>query len=263
MNKGKKIYEGKAKIIYETNEKGLVIQHFKDDTTAFNALKRANIEGKGVLNNRISEYLLNSLAQCGIQTHLIKRLNMREQLIKEVKIIPIEFVVRNIATGSLTKRLGISDGTVIETPLLEYYLKNDELGDPLISKEHIFSFEWASKKEIKDINKISLRINDILQGIFRGVGIKLVDFKIEYGRIWNKDKEVNEIILADEISPDTCRLWDIKTDRKLDKDRFRKGLGNLIAAYQDVARRLGIMPEETNISEVNFGKTKSIKFKKK
>ena len=263
MNKGKKIYEGKAKIIYETNEKGLVIQHFKDDTTAFNALKRANIEGKGVLNNRISEYLLNSLAQCGIQTHLIKRLNMREQLIKEVKIIPIEFVVRNIATGSLTKRLGISDGTVIETPLLEYYLKNDELGDPLISKEHIFSFEWASKKEIKDINKISLRINDILQGIFRGVGIKLVDFKIEYGRIWNKDKEVNEIILADEISPDTCRLWDIKTDRKLDKDRFRKGLGNLIAAYQDVARRLGIMPEETNISEVNFGKTASIKFKKK
>jgi len=263
MNKGKKIYEGKAKIIYETNENGLVIQHFKDDTTAFNALKRANIEGKGVLNNRISEYLLNSLAQCGIQTHFIKRLNMREQLIKEVKIIPIEFVVRNIATGSLTKRLGISDGTVLEKPLLEYYLKNDELGDPLISKEHIFTFEWANEKEIKDINKISLRINDILQGIFRGVGIKLVDFKIEYGRIWNKDKEVNEIILADEISPDTCRLWDIKTDRKLDKDRFRRGLGNVIAAYQDVARRLGIMPEETNISEVNFGKTKSIKFKKK
>ena len=263
MNKGKKIYEGKAKIIYDTNEKDIVIQHFKDDTTAFNALKRANIEGKGVLNNRISEYLLNSLAQCGIQTHLIKRLNMREQLIKEVKIIPIEFVVRNIATGSLTKRLGISDGTVLEKPLLEYYLKNDELGDPLISKEHIFSFEWANEKEIKDINKISLRINDILQGIFRGVGIKLVDFKIEYGRIWNKDKEVNEIILADEISPDTCRLWDIKTDRKLDKDRFRRGLGNVIAAYQDVARRLGIMPEETNISEVNFGKTKSIKFKKK
>ena len=263
MNKGKKLYEGKAKIIYETNENGLVIQHFKDDATAFNALKKANFEGKGVLNNRISEYLLNSLAQCGIQTHLIKRLNMREQLIKEVKIIPIEFVVRNIATGSLTKRLGISDGTVIETPLLEYYLKNDELGDPLISKEHIFSFEWASKKEIKDINKISLRINDILQGIFRGVGIKLVDFKLEYGRIWNKDKEITEIILADEISPDTCRLWDVKTDRKLDKDRFRKDLGNLIEAYQDVARRLGIMPEETNISEVNFGKTASIKFKKK
>ena len=263
MNKGKKLYEGKAKIIYETNDKSLVIQHFKDDATAFNALKKANIEGKGVLNNRISEYLLSSLGQCGIQTHLIKRLNMREQLIKQVQIIPIEFVVRNIATGSLTKRLGISEGTVLEKPLLEYYLKNDELEDPLISKEHIYSFEWANEKEIEVIDKMSLRINDILQGIFRGVGIKLVDFKLEFGRIWNKDKEVNEVILADEISPDTCRLWDIKTDKKLDKDRFRKDLGNLIEAYQDVARRLGIMPEETNISEVNFGKTASIKFKKK
>jgi len=263
MNKGKKLCEGKAKIIYETNEKGLVIQHFKDDATAFNALKKANIEGKGVLNNRISEYLLSSLGQCGIETHLIKRLNMREQLIRQVEIVPIEFVVRNIATGSLTKRLGILEGTVLGKPLLEYYLKNDELGDPLISKEHIYSFEWATKEEIKIIDRISLRINDILQGIFRGVGIKLVDFKIEYGRIWNKEKEHNEVILADEISPDTCRLWDMKTEKKLDKDRFRKDLGNLIEAYQDVARRLRIMPEETNISEVNFGKTASIKFKKK
>ena len=263
MNKGKKLYEGKAKIIYETNENGLVIQHFKDDATAFNALKKANFEGKGVLNNRISEYLLNSLAECGIQTHLIKRLNMREQLIKQAKIMPIEFVVRNISTGSLTKRLGISDGTVLERPLLEYYLKNDELGDPLISKEHIYSFEWATKEEIKIIDRMSLRINDILQGIFRGVGIKLVDFKLEYGIVWNKEKEINEIVLADEISPDTCRLWDVKTDKKLDKDRFRKDLGNLIEAYQDVARRLGIMPEETNISEVNFGKATSINFKKK
>jgi len=263
MIKSKKLYEGKAKIIYNTNEKGLLIQHFKDDATAFNALKKTNIEGKGVLNNRISEYLLSSLAQCGIQTHLIKRLNMREQLIKEAKIIPVEFIVRNIATGSLTKRLGISEGTVLDKPLLEYYLKNDELGDPLISKEHIFSFEWATEEEIRIIDKISLRINDILQGIFRGVGIKLVDFKIEYGRIWNINKEITEIILVDEISPDTCRLWDVKTDRKLDKDRFRKDLGNLIEAYQEVARRLGIMPEETNISEVNFGKTASIKFKKK
>ena len=263
MNKGKKLYEGKAKIIYETNEKGLVIQHFKDDATAFNALKKANIEGKGVLNNRISEYLLSSLGQCGIETHLIKRLNMREQLIRQVEIVPIEFIVRNIATGSLTKRLGILEGTVLGKPLLEYYLKNDELGDPLISKEHIYSFEWATKEEIKIIDRISLRINDILQGIFRGVGIKLVDFKIEYGRIWNKEKEHNEVILADEISPDTCRLWDMKTEKKLDKDRFRKDLGNLIEAYQDVARRLRIMPEETNISEVNFGKTASIKFKKK
>ena len=263
MNKGKKIYEGKAKIIYETSEKGIVIQHFKDDATAFNALKKANIEGKGVLNNRISEHLLSLLGQCGIKTHLIKRLNMREQLIKQVQIIPIEFIVRNIATGSITKRLGISEGTILEKPLLEYYLKNDELGDPLISKEHIYAFEWAKKEEIEIIDKISFRINDILQGIFRGVGIKLVDFKIEYGRIWNKEKEINEIILADEISPDTCRLWDIETEKKLDKDRFRNDLGNLIEAYQDVARRLGIMPEEMNISKVNFEKTATIKFKKK
>ena len=188
---------------------------------------------------------------------------MREQLVKLVEIIPIEFIVRNIATGSLSKRLGISEGTVLEKPLLEYYFKSDELGDPIISKEHIYAFEWATKKEIKDIDNMTLRINDILQGIFRGVGIKLVDFKIEYGKIWNKNREINEIILADEISPDTCRLWDIKTEKKLDKDRFRKDLGNVIEAYQDVARRLGIMPEETNISEVNFGKTASIKFKKK
>ena len=263
MNKSKKLYEGKAKIIYSTSEKNLVIQHFKDDATAFNALKKANIEGKGVLNNRISEHLLNSLAQCGIQTHFVKRLNMREQLIKRAEIIPIEFIVRNIATGSLSKRLGISEGTVLEKPLLEYYFKNDDLGDPIIAKEHIYTFEWATEKEIKTIDKMSLRINDLLQGIFRGIGIKLVDFKIEYGRIWDKNIDANEVILADEISPDTCRLWDLKTEKKLDKDRFRKDLGKVIEAYQDVARRLGIMPEETNISEVNFGKTTSIKFKKK
>ena len=263
MNKGKKLYEGKAKIIYSTNEKDLVIQHFKDDATAFNALKKANIEGKGVLNNRISEYLLNSLGQCGIQTHRIKRLNMREQLIKKANIIPVEFIIRNIATGSLSKRLGISEGTVLEKPLLEYYLKNDELGDPIIAKEHIYAFEWATEKEIKIIDKMSLRINDLLQGIFRGVGIKLVDFKIEYGRIWNENNDINEIILADEISPDTCRLWDMRTEKKLDKDRFRKDLGNIIEAYQDVARRLGLMPEETNIREANFGRPTSVKFKKK
>ena len=263
MNKGKKLYEGKAKIIYDTNEKGLVIQHFKDDATAFNALKKANIEGKGVLNNRISEYLLNSLSQCGIQTHLVRRLNMREQLIKKAEIVPIEFIVRNVATGSLSKRLGISEGTVLGKPLLEYYLKDDALGDPVISKEHIYAFEWSTEKDIKVIDKMSLRINDILQGLFRSVGIKLVDFKIEYGKVWNKNEEANEIILADEISPDTCRLWDMRTEKKLDKDRFRNDLGNLIEAYQDVARRLGIVPEETNISEVNFGKTAAIKFKKK
>ena len=188
---------------------------------------------------------------------------MREQLIKKAEIFPLEFIIRNIATGSLTKRLGIPEGTVLEKPLLEYCFKKDELNDTLISKEHIFSFGWATEKEIQIIDQTTLRINDILVGLFRGIGIKLVDFKIEYGKVWNKDTDDKEIVLADEISPDTCRLWDSKTEKKLDKDRFRKDLGNIIQGYQEVARRLGIMPEETNISEVNFGKTIPIKFKKK
>jgi phosphoribosylaminoimidazole-succinocarboxamide synthase len=238
MKKGKKLYEGKAKIIYATADKNLVIQYFKDDATAFNNLKKSKIEGKGVLNNRISEHLLSSLNQCGIKTHLVKRLNMREQLVKKAEILPVEFVVRNIATGSLSKRLGIAEGTVLEKPLLEYYLKDDSLNDPIITKEHIDTFEWATEKEIKTIDIMSLRINDILQGVFRGIGIKLVDFKIEYGRTWDHKNETKEIILADEISPDTCRLWDMKTEKKLDKDRFRKDLGNVIEAYQEVARRL-------------------------
>ena len=261
MKKGKKLYEGKAKIIYATQDKGLVIQYFKDDATAFNNQKKSTIEGKGVLNNRISEHILSNLSQIGIKNHLVKRLNMREQVIKLVEILPIEFVVRNVATGSLTKRLGIEDGTVLKEPLIEYCLKDDKLGDALIAEEHIYAFEWATKKEIDKVKKMILRINDFMIGMFRGVGINLIDFKLEFGRIKINGK--NEIILADEISPDTCRLWDSITDKKLDKDRFRKDLGNIIQAYQEVARRLGIMPEETNISEVNFGKTIPIKFKKK
>ena len=263
MNKGVKLYEGKAKIIYETKDKNLVIQHFKDDATAFNNLKKAKVEGKGVLNNRISEYIFDNLSQSGIKTHLIKRLNMREQLIKKAEIFPIEFIVRNIATGSLTKRLGIPEGTVLERPLLEYCYKKDELNDPLISKEHIISFGWSTEKELKFIDKTSLRINDILTGMFRGIGIKLVDFKIEFGKAWNKDIEKKEILLADEISPDTCRLWDINSDKKLDKDRFRKGLGNLIEAYQEVARRLDILHEQSNIRPLKYTKPQAVKIKKK
>ena len=263
MNKGNKLYEGKAKIIYETKDKNLVIQHFKDDATAFNNLKKAKVEGKGVLNNRISEYILSNLSQCGIKNHLVKRLNMREQLIRKAEIFPIEFIVRNIATGSLTKRLGIPEGTHLEKPLLEYCFKKDELNDPLISKDHIFSFGWATENEIKIIDQMTLRINDLLTGMFRAIGIKLVDFKLEYGKAWNKDTEKKEIVLADEISPDTCRLWDVKTEKKLDKDRFRKDLGNIIQAYQEVARRLGIVPETTNVSEVNFKKPTSINIKKR
>jgi len=260
MKKGKKLYEGKAKIIYATSDKSLVIQYFKDDATAFNNLKKSTIEGKGVLNNRISEHILTNLTQIGIKNHLVKRLNMREQIIKLVEIIPIEFIVRNVATGSITKRLGIEEGTVLKHPLLEYCLKDDKLGDPLIAEEHILAFDWATKLELEKVKKMVLRINDFMIGMFRGVGIKLIDFKLEFGRL--KENGKTEVILADEISPDTCRLWDSITDKKLDKDRFRKDLGDLIPAYTEVAKRLGILHEHSNLSSVNVTKLRSIKKKK-
>jgi len=260
MKKGKKLYEGKAKIIYATDDKNLVIQYFKDDATAFNNLKKTIIEGKGVLNNRISEHILTNLGQIGIKNHLIKRLNMREQIIKFVEIIPIEFIVRNVATGSITKRLGIEDGTVLKQPLLEYCLKDDKLGDPIIAEEHILAFDWANKQELEKVKKMILRINDFMIGMFRGVGIKLIDFKLEFGRLKTNGK--TEVILADEISPDTCRLWDSITDKKLDKDRFRKNLGDLIPAYTEVAKRLGILHEQSNVSAVNITKLSSVKKRK-
>ncbi len=182
---------------------------------------------------------------------------MREQLVQSVKVIPIEFIIRNIATGSLTKRLGIEDGTVLKGPLIEYCLKNDDLGDPIISREHILAFDWLDVMTLDWINEECKRINDFLQGMFRAVGIKLVDFKVEYGRTIK-----NEIILADEISPDTCRLWDSSTEKKLDKDRFRNDLGNLVEAYQEVARRLGILHEQSNVRPIKFSKPKAVKFKK-
>ena len=261
MKKGKKLYEGKAKIIFATSDKNLVIQHFKDDATAYNNQKKDIIDGKGILNNRISEHILTQLNQVGIKNHLVKRLNMREQLVQLVEIIPIEFIVRNVATGSLTKRLGIEDGTILEYPLIEYCLKNDELGDPLVSKEHILAFKWMDDFEIDFISDELRRINDFLQGMFRGVGIKLVDFKVEFGRVEKNGKK--DIILADEISPDTCRLWDATTDKKLDKDRFRKDLGNLVEAYQEVARGLNILHEQSNIRPLKYSKPKAVKFKKK
>tara|TARA_Y100000590_G_scaffold404304_1_gene491686 strand:+ start:1620 stop:2402 length:783 start_codon:yes stop_codon:yes gene_type:complete len=258
MKKGKKLFEGKAKIIFASAEKNLVIQHFKDDATAYNNQKKTTIEGKGILNNRISEYILSSLKDAGIKNHLIKRLNMREQLIELADIIPIEFVIRNIATGSLTKRLGIEDGTILNKPLIEFYYKNDALKDPLVAREHIFTFGLASVLELDAITKQCFRINDFLQGMFKVVGIKLVDFKVEFG----KRKSDGKIILADEISPDTCRLWDADTEKKLDKDRFRNDLGNIIEAYQEVARRLGILHEQSNIRPIKFTKPTAVKIKK-
>jgi phosphoribosylaminoimidazole-succinocarboxamide synthase len=241
MNRRRRIYEGKAKVLYEGPEPGTLIQHFKDDATAFNAQKHEVIDGKGVLNNRISEYLFNHLNNIGVPTHFIRRLNMREQLIREVEIIPLEVVVRNIAAGSLAKRLGLEEGMQLPRSIIEFYYKNDALGDPIVSEEHITAFGWATPPEIDDIMALAIRVNDFLTGLFLGVGIKLVDFKIECGRLWEAD--MMRIVLADEISPDSCRLWDVKSNDKMDKDRFRQDMGGLIEAYTEVARRLGILSE--------------------
>ena len=234
-----RIYEGKAKILYEGPEPGTIIVHFKDDATAFNAQKKAVIEGKGVLNQRISEFMFTRLNDLGLPTHFLRTVNMREQLVREVEIIPLEVVVRNVAAGSLATRLGIDEGTALPRSIIEFYYKNDKLGDPMVSEEHITAFNWANPQEIDDMMHMAIRINDFLSGLFLGIGIKLVDFKIEFGRLYEND--MMRIVLADEISPDSCRLWDIKTSDKLDKDRFRRDLGGLVEAYQEVARRLGII----------------------
>ncbi|MBT3793232.1 MAG: phosphoribosylaminoimidazolesuccinocarboxamide synthase [Rhodospirillales bacterium] len=241
MSRRKQIYEGKAKVLFQGPQPGTIVQYFKDDATAFNNQKKGTITGKGVLNNRISELLMTRIAEIGIPTHFIKRLNMREQLVREVEIIPVEVVIRNIAAGTLSKRLGIEEGTPLPRSILEYYLKNDELGDPIISEEHVTAFNWATHRELDEIVNMSLRINDFMTGLFQGIGIRLVDFKLEYGRWY--DGEEMRVVLADEISPDSCRLWDLETDEKMDKDRFRRDMGKVEEAYQEVARRLGILPE--------------------
>ena len=236
-----KVYEGKAKILYEGPEPGTFIQYFKDDATAFNAQKKEVIEGKGVLNNRLSEFFMNGLNNIGVPTHFIRRLNMREQLIRQVEMIPLEVVVRNFAAGSISKRLGIEEGTALPRPIVEFYYKDDKLGDPMVSEEHIIAFGWASQQDLDDMIALALRVNDFLSGVMMGVGIRLVDFKIEIGRIWEND--FPRLIVADEISPDSCRLWDAKTGRKLDKDVFRRDLGSLADAYTEVAKRLGVLQE--------------------
>jgi phosphoribosylaminoimidazole-succinocarboxamide synthase len=241
MSRRKQLYEGKAKVLFEGPEPGTIVQYFKDDATAFNNQKRGTITGKGVLNNRISEFLMTKIAEIGIPTHFVRRLNMREQLVREVDIIPIEVVVRNVVAGSLAKRFGMAEGAPLPRSIVEYYYKKDELGDPMVSEEHITAFGWATTQDLDDIMQMSLRINDFLTGLFLGIGIKLVDFKLEFGRLYNNDEM--RIVLADEISPDNCRLWDVKTNEKMDKDRFRQDLGRVEEAYQEVARRLGILPE--------------------
>ncbi|HUB94374.1 MAG TPA: phosphoribosylaminoimidazolesuccinocarboxamide synthase [Stellaceae bacterium] len=239
MSRRKQIYEGKAKVLFEGPEPGTVVQYFKDDASAFNNKKRGIITGKGVLNNRISEFLMLKLAEIGIPTHFVRRLNMREQLVRRVEIIPISVAVRNVVAGSLARRLGISEGTPLSRSIVEYYYKSDKLGDPMVTDEHITAFGWATTHDLDDMMQMSLRVNDFLSGLFLGIGIKLVDFKLEFGRLFDNDEM--RIVLADEISPDNCRLWDLKTHEKMDKDRFRQDLGRVEEAYQEVARRLGIL----------------------
>ncbi|MBM9595862.1 phosphoribosylaminoimidazolesuccinocarboxamide synthase [Roseitranquillus sediminis] len=244
MARRKKVYEGKAKILYEGPEPGTLVQYFKDDATAFNAEKRAVVEGKGVLNNRLSEFFMAGLNQIGVPTHFIRRINMREQLIRSVEIIPLEVVVRNLAAGSLSKRLGLEEGAALPRPIVEFYYKDDALGDPLVTEEHIIAFGWATQQDLDDMVALALRVNDFLSGTMMAVGIRLVDFKIEIGRVWEGDFQ--RLVVADEISPDSCRLWDLQTGEKLDKDVFRRDLGNLADAYTEVAKRLGVLP--TNVT---------------
>ena len=248
MVRRRQLYEGKAKVIFEGPEPDTVVAYFKDDATAFNNQKKGTITGKGVINNSISEFMMTRLSEIGVPTHLIRRLNMREQLLHKVEIIPVEVVVRNVVAGSLAKRFGMEEGTPLPRSIVEFYYKNDELDDPMILEEHITAFGWANHAELDEIMSLALRVNDFMCGLFRGIGIRLVDFKIEFGRIWEEDQL--KIILADEISPDSCRLWDAETNEKLDKDRFRHDMGDIEEAYQEVARRLGILPE-ANLMEAD------------
>ncbi len=238
MRSSKTLYEGKAKKIIKGPKKNTLIQIFKDDATAYNKKKHKIFRGKGVLNNHISAYIMQYLKSKRIPTHFEEKLNDREQLIKKCEIIPIEFVVRNITAGSIAKKLGIKEGLKLKKPLLEYYYKEDSLDDPMISRDHLITFGWATNSELKKIDKMSLQINKHLRNLFLKKNIILVDFKIEFGRLTSNPKK---IVLADEISPDSCRLWDKKTNKKLDKDVFRRNLGSLLSAYEEVASRLGIV----------------------
>lgn len=246
MARRRMIYEGKAKILYEGPEPDTIIQYFKDDATAGNGEKHAIIEGKGALNNLLSEHFMTGLNSIGVPTHFLKRLNMREQLVRMAEMIPLEVVVRNLAAGSMSKRLGLEEGSPLPRPIIEFYLKDDKLDDPLVTEEHVIAFGWASQQDVDDMVALALRVNDFVSGIMYGVGIKLVDFKIEIGRVFEGDFQ--RLLVADEISPDSCRLWDIETGKKLDKDVFRRDLGDLADAYTELASRLGILPRNGSVT---------------
>jgi len=232
MEKREKIYEGKAKILYTTDSPDLLIQYFKDDATAFNAAKKGSIDQKGIINNKISTKIFEMLTSRGIETHYVKMLNDREMLVKKVEIVPLEVIIRNRAAGSLCRLLGLAEGTILKCPILEFCYKEDRLGDPMINEYHIRALGYATDDEVSQIKTMVFKINEAMQAFFKSLNIELIDFKIEFGR--HKGK----VILADEISPDTCRLWEVGTGEKLDKDRFRRDLGNIEQAYQEVLRRV-------------------------
>jgi len=232
MEKRDKIYEGKAKILYTTDSPDYLIQYFKDDATAFNAAKKGTIHDKGIVNNKISTRIFEMLEQKGIPTHFVKRLSDREMLVKRVSIVPLEVIVRNVAAGSLCRLLGLQEGTALATPTLEFCYKEDKLNDPMINEYHIRALKLASDADVETIRKYTFKVNELLSEFFRSLNIQLIDFKLEFGRF------KGQIILADEVSPDTCRLWEFGTGRKLDKDRFRKDLGNIEEAYQEVLSRV-------------------------
>lgn len=235
MQKKELLYEGKAKKVYRTEDPEVYIVSYKDDATAFNGLKKGTITGKGVVNNRMSNFMFRLLEKQGIPTHFVEELNERETAVKKVAIVPLEVIVRNTAAGSLSKRLGLPEGTPMKTPVLEYSYKNDELGDPMVNDYHILAMDLATREELDEIAAMSLKINDLMVEFFKGVGVDLIDFKIEFGKTSD-----GKIILADEISPDTCRFWDVNTHEKLDKDRFRRDMGGVEEAYEEMMKRIGL-----------------------
>ena len=233
MEKKDQLYEGKAKKVFATDDPELLIVSYKDDATAFNGLKKGTITGKGVINNRMSNFLMKKLEKEGVPTHFVEELNDRETLVKKVSIVPLEVIIRNISAGSFAKHYGVEEGIVFDEPTIEFSYKNDELGDPLLNEYHALALKLATKEEIETIKAMAFKVDEVLKAYFKTLGIDLVDFKLEFGRLAD-----GTIVLADEISPDTCRLWDVKTHEKLDKDRFRRDLGGVEDAYAEIMKRL-------------------------
>ena len=227
------LYEGKAKQVFATENPDIVMVHYKDDATAFNGLKKGTITGKGVINNRVTNFMMKKLENAGIPTHYVEELNERDTLMKKVEIVPLEVIIRNISAGSFAKRFGVSEGIVFEHPTIEYSYKNDDLGDPMINTAQALALKLATPEEIETIRTMAFQVNDVMKAFFQEVGVDLVDFKLEFGRLGD-----GTIVLADEISPDTCRFWDSKTHEKLDKDRFRRDLGGVEDAYEEMRRRI-------------------------